>query len=203
MIALNSITDYIGAFYLHLRAMVSTNKRESILTTKKMFVVAVIFVLFSTLAMAQDSDQTKPELSKEQINELIKAFSRSARMDGVVLNFVLLNSKTIDALFQGSNRYSMRARANSATIFLIQGVPVKDVNLDPQFEVEQNGKTFKGEAINMQNLEARYVLKGARIAGLLQLSEKIDVTQPFKIKGAQIDSAEFKLSEDAIKLLAD
>lgn len=203
VIALNSNKDYIDAFYLHLRAMVSANKRENILTTKKMFVVAVIFVLFSTLAIAQDSDETKPELSKKQINELIKEFSRSARMDGVMLSFVLLNNKTIDALFQGSNRYAMRARANSATTFLIQGVPEKDINLDPQFEVEQNGKTFKGKAINMQHLETGYVLKGARITGLLQLSDKIDVTQPFKIKGTQIASADFKLSEDAIKLLAD
>jgi hypothetical protein len=203
VIALNSNKDYIDAFYLHLRAMVSANQKENILAIKKMFVIAAIFALFSTLAAAQDSSQTEPALSKEQINKLIKAFSRSAMMDGVILSFVLLNDKTVDALFQGDSRYAMRARANSATTFLIQGVPEKDITLDPQFEVEQNGKTFKGKAINMQNLEAGYVLKGARITGLFQLGEKIDVTQPFKIKGAQIASAEFKLSEDAIKLLTN
>jgi hypothetical protein len=183
--------------------MVSANQKENILATKKMFVIAAIFALFSTLAVAQDSSQTEAELSKEHMNELIKAFTRSARMDGVILSFVLLNDKTIDALFQGNSKYAMRARANSATTFLIQGVPEKDITFDPQFEVEQNGKTFKGKAINMQNLEAGYVLKGARITGLFQLGEKIDVTQPFKIKGAQIASAEFKLYEDAIKLLTN
>ena len=42
--------------------------------------------------------------------------------------------------------------------------------------------------------------KGTRISGLVQLSQKIDVTQPFKIKGAKNAFAEFKLSKGAIKL---
>jgi len=182
---------------------VSANQKERILVIKKMFVSAVLFALFSTLMMAQDSGQANPEMSKEQVNELIKAFSRSVKIDGVVLSFVLLNNKTVDALFQGSSKYAMRARANAATTFLVQGVPEKDITLDPQFDVEQDGKTFKGESISMKNLEAGYVLKGATISGLLQLSEKIDMTRPFLIKGAQIGSAEFKLSKDAIELLAE
>jgi len=155
------------------------------------------------MTMAQDVVQAEPEMSKEEMNELIKAFTRSAKMNGVTLNVVLLNNKTVDALFQGSGKYAMKARANAATTFLVQGVPDKDITLDPQFEVEQNGKTFKGTTISMQNLEAGMVLRGAPISGLFQLSEKIDVTQPFKIGGSQIATAEFKLSEDAIKLLAN
>jgi hypothetical protein len=183
--------------------MVSANQKENILAIRKIFVITVLIALFGIPAMAQDSDQTAPELSKEQMNEIIKAFTRPARMDGVILNFVLLNNKTVDALFQGSGKYAMRARANAATTFLVQGVPEKDITLDPQFEVEQDGKTFKGETVSMKNLEAGRVLKGAPITGLFQLSEKIDVTQPFKIKGIQIASAEFKLSKDAIRLLAN
>jgi hypothetical protein len=173
------------------------------LIIKKAFVIGAIFALFSTMMVAQDSVQTEPQMSKEEMNELIKAFTRSAKMDGVILSFVLLNNKTVDALFQGSGKYAMRARANSATTFLVQGVPDKDIKLDPQFEVEQNGKTVKGNTISMQNLEAGMVLKGALISGLFQLSEKIDVTKPFKIRGAQIAEGEFKLSEDAIKLLTN
>ncbi len=170
---------------------------------KKILVIAAIFALFGTMTMAQDSFQTELKMSKEEMNELIKAFTRSTKMDGVILNFVLLNNKTVDALFQGSGKYAMKARANSATTFLVQGVPDKDIALDPQFEVEQNGKTFKGTTISMQNLEAGMVLKGAPISGLFQLSEKIDVTQPFKISGTQIATGEFKLSEEAIKLLTN
>jgi hypothetical protein len=183
--------------------MVSANPKEFILIFKKVFVIAAVFALFSTMMIAQDSVQTEPQMSKEEMNELIKAFSRSAKMDGVILSFVLLNNKTVDALFQGSGKYAMRARANSATTFLVQGVPDKDISLDPQFEVEQNGKTFKGTTISMQNLEAGMVLKGTLISGLFQLGEKIDVTKPFKIRGAQIAAGEFKLSEDAIRLLTN
>jgi len=188
---------------LNLRAMVSANQKERILAIKKMFVIAVIFTLFSTIIMAQDSSQTKPEMSKEETNELIQAFTRATEMDGVILSFVLLNNKTVDALFQGNSKYAMRARANAATVFLVQGVADKDVTLDPQFEVEQDGKTFKGEVINIKKLEAGMVLKGVEITGLFQLSEKMDVTQPFKISGTQIATAEFKLSKEAIELLAN
>lgn len=180
-----------------------TYQKENILAIKKVLIITAAFALFSTMTMAQDSGQTEPEMSKEEMNELIKAFTRSAKMDGVILNFVLLNNKTVDALFQGSGKYAMKARANSATTFLVQGVPDKDISLDPQFEVEQNGKTFKGTTISLQNLEAGMVLRGAPISGLFQLSEKIDVTQPFTITGTQIDAGEFKLSKDAIKLLTN
>lgn len=181
----------------------STYQKENILAIKKVLIITAVFALFSAMTMAQDSGQTEPEMSKEEMNELIKAFTRSTKMDGVILNFVLLNNKTVDALFQGSGKYAMKARANSATTFLVQGVPDKDISLDPQFEVEQNGKTFKGTTISLQNLEAGTVLRGTPISGLFQLSEKIDVTQPFTITGTQIAAGEFKLSEDAIKLLTN
>jgi hypothetical protein len=188
---------------VNLGTIMSTYQRENILIIRKMFVIAAIFALFTTMTMAQDSVQAEPEMSKEEMNELIKAFTRSAKMDGITLSFVLLNNKTVEALFQGSSKYAMKARANSATTFLVQGVPDKDIRLDPQFEIEQNGKIFNGTTISIQNLEAGMVLRGATISGLFQLSEKIDVTQPFKIGGSQIATGEFKLTEDAIKLLTN
>jgi len=183
--------------------MVSTYQKERILATRKILIIAVIFVLFSTMTLAQNSSQTEPKMSKGQINELITAFSRNVKMDGVKLSFMLLNNKTVDAMFQGDSRYAMRARANSATTFFIQGVTDKLISLNPKYEVEQNGKTFKGEAINMKNLQTGWVASGTTITGLFRLSEKIDVTQPFKIKGDQISSTDFELTEDAIKLLSN
>jgi hypothetical protein len=178
-------------------------RKERILAIKKNFAIAILFALFSSLIIAQDADQMEPALSAEEKSVLIKEFSRSAEMDGLILNFVLLNNKTIDALFSGSGKYSMRARANAVTTFYVQGVPDKKISFDPRFVVEQDGKTFKGEAINMKNLETGAVQKGTRIAGLIQLGEKIDVTQPFKIKGTNNAAAEFKLSKEAIELMTN
>jgi hypothetical protein len=173
------------------------------LATKKNLIIVALVTLLSTPLMAQEENQAAPEQSATQKTAILKEFTRAAKMDGIILNFVLLNNKTIDLLFTGEGKYAMRARANTATTFFVQGVPQKDISFDPQFVVEQDGKTFTGKAINMSNLQAGKVAKGARIAGLIQLSQKIDLDKPFKIKGAQNSSIEFKLSKKAIELMQD
>jgi hypothetical protein len=168
---------------------------------KKCLVIAAMCVLLGATALAQDANQAAPEMSSAQKSSLIKEFSRTAKVDGVLLNFVLLNNKMIDALFSGDSRYSMRARANASTTFYVWGTPDTDISLKPRFVVEQNGKKFTGEVINIKNFEVGTVTRGTRISGLIQLSEKINVTQSFKIKGAFDGAAEFKLSAAAIKHL--
>ena len=128
-------------------------------------------------------------------------FIRTVRLDGITLSFVLLNDKTVNFLFSGDGKNSIRAQANNATMFFVQGIAEKDLVFDPEFEVTQDGKTFPGEAVNLKNLQTGPLAKGTRISGLIHLSQKIDVMQPFKIKGAKNAIAEFKLSKGAIKLL--
>jgi hypothetical protein len=163
--------------------------------------MVLLFTLWGAVLIAQETNQAVPEQTAEQKTAILKEFTRSAKMDGIMLNFVLLNNKTVDALFSGDGKYAMRARANVATTFYVQGVPQKDITLDPQFVVEQDGETFSAKTISISNLAAGAVSKGARISGLIQLSQKIDVDKPFKIKGAKNATAEFNLSTKAIKLL--
>jgi hypothetical protein len=171
------------------------------LTSRRNLVVAVLLALSSAVLMAQDSAQAVPEQSAAQRSAILKEFTRAAKMDGVTLSFVLLNNKTVDVLFTGEGRYSIRARANGATTFYVQGVPQKDITFDPHFVVEQDGKTFDGVAINISNLKAGDVAKGDQIRGLIQLSQKIDISKPFKIKGVQNVSADFNLTREAIRHL--
>jgi hypothetical protein len=168
---------------------------------RKLWIFVALCILFGSLGWTQDSNQADPAQSTAQNAVTVREFTRTVKMDGMTLSFVLLNNKTVDVLFSGDSRYAMRAKANMATMFYVQGVPEKDITLNPQFEVQQDGKTFPGEAVNLKNLQAGPVAKGTRIAGLIQLSQKIDVTQPFKIKGEKNASAEFKLSREALKLL--
>jgi hypothetical protein len=171
------------------------------LVTKKSLLVVALCMLFSTVVLAQDATQAAPELSAAQKSALLKEFARSASVDGVVFNYVLLNNKTIDILFPGDAKYAMRARANVATMFFVQGLPSKDIaQFDPKFIIEQEGKSFEGENVNIRNLQAGALAKGTKIEGLIQLSQKIDVTHPFKIKSAR-NTTEFKLSQEAVKLL--
>jgi hypothetical protein len=158
-------------------------------------------VLFGAMVMAQDADQAAPEMSDAQKSTAIREFSRSATVDGIIFTFVLLNNKTVEALFSGDSKYAMRARANTSTTFYVQGTPAMDIRLNPRFVVEQDGKTIAGEVINIKNFQPGTIVRGTKIVGLIQLSEKIDVAQPFKIKGAREGSADFRLSKAAIKLL--
>jgi hypothetical protein len=187
--------------FLILRILESAILKESPLVTKRNLLVVVLFVLFSAVVMAQDANQAAPELTTSQKSTLIKEFARSANMDGIVLNYVLLNNKTIDILFPGDGKYAMRARANAATMFFVQGIPSKNLTqFNPKFIIEQNGKSFEGENVNIKNLQVGAVEKGSKIEGLIRLNQKIDVTQSFKIKSPASET-EFKLSDDAIKLL--
>lgn len=160
--------------------------------TKRLLMAFVICALSCTFAAAQDSADTM---------DVVKEFTLSAELDGMILNFVVLNDKTVDALFSGSGKYAIRARARASTMFFVQGVPEKDIDFNPDFEVRQDGKTIEGKPVNIKNLEAGPVAKGTRIEGLLQLSEKINLEKPFQIVDSQNAAAEFQLSPEAIKLM--
>jgi hypothetical protein len=172
-------------------------------TMKKLLIVTVIVLcaLSASVGMTQDSNPAASTKDSALTAGTIQQFIRTIRLDGITLSFVLLNNKTVDFLFSGDSKYSIRTRANIATMFFVQGIAEKDLVFDPLFEVVQDGKSFPGEAVNLKNLQTGPLAKGTRISGLVQLSQKINVIQPFTIKGAKYASAEFRLSPDAIKLL--
>jgi hypothetical protein len=166
---------------------------------KSLLVLAIICALIGSIALAQEASKTDSQAD----SVVLKEFVRSGKIDGVTFNFVLLNNRTVETLFQGSGKYAIRARANMATTFYVIARPDKDITLDTKFTVEQDGKEFSGEPINIQSFNAGPVAKGTQIGGLFQLSQKIDLTHPFKIKGANNSSIEFKLSTEALKLIAN
>jgi hypothetical protein len=131
-------------------------------------------------------------------SSVLKEFTRSGSIQGVTLSFVLLTDKTIDLLFKAPGKYAIRARANQATAFYVQGVPTKDIKLDNKFVVEQDGETFDGSSLNINNFEGGNVAKGKRIDGILQLDKKLNLSRAFKIKNAN-SSVEFKLSDATVK----
>jgi hypothetical protein len=167
--------------------------KETILVTKKVLIAVVVFALACALATAQDSNEK---------TELVKDFTLTADMDGLILNFVVLNNKTVDALFSGSGKYAIRARANASTVFYVQCVPDRDIDFHPEFRVEQNGFYIDAKTSSIKNFKAGPVAKGTRMEGLVQLSRKIDLAKPFKIVNTENDAAaEFQISEETLKLL--
>ena len=65
-------------------------------------------------------------------------------------------------------------------------------------KVEQKGKTFDGKPSSMKNFVAGKVPKGEQIQGLVELPEKLDLYEPFKVTVSG-KSVEFRLNEDDVR----
>jgi hypothetical protein len=160
---------------------------------KKALMLLLAILVLVGAAVAQSASTGSAD------NSVIQPFMRSAKTDGLVLNFVLLNNKTVDALFQAPGKYAMRATANQATTFYVQGTPEKDIKLDTNFSVEQNGHKINCKIANIKNFAPGNVAKGELINGLLQLESKLEIEQPFTIVSPS-GNVEFKLTAEALQM---
>lgn len=157
-----------------------------------------VCIILTVLTMAQE--QTPAEGAKPDPS-ILKQFTRTGSVSGVMMSFVLVNDKTVEVLFSGPSKYSLRARARMGTLFYVQGTPEKDIDqLSMKYTMEQDGATVEGTPLNIKNFEGGAVAKGNRIDGLLQFEKKLDPSHPFKIRNAKT-TVEFKLSQDAVKLM--
>ncbi len=165
---------------------------------KRFAAIVVVSTVIASFSFAQESNPSQAPSTNNQA--LLKEFTRAIKTDGYVLNFVLLNDKTVDVLFQAPGKYAMRARANQATTFYVQAMPDKDIAIETKFVAEQDGETISGSSLNIKNFDGTKVAKGTRVDGILQLDKKLNLAHPFKIVGAH-GSVEFKLTEEAMKLM--
>ncbi|HSW39887.1 MAG TPA: hypothetical protein VLL97_10380 [Acidobacteriota bacterium] len=169
---------------------------------KRSLAVAVLFALSGALLVSGGA-QEAPEATKAEKSNLLQEFTRSMSAEGITFDYILLNKETIDILFPEVQRPAMRARANAGTMFFIQGVPTRNIlQFDPRFTIRQGGESYEGTVINIMNLKAGVLERGARLQGLLQLGSKIDVTQSFTISFSTA-TTEFRLSDNAIRILAN
>ena len=87
-------------------------------------------------------------------------------------------------------------------MFYVQGVPEEDMDFNPSFRFEQNDFLIDAKTQNIKNFKAGPVAKGTKMEGLVQLSRKIDLAQPFKIVDPSNDaSAEFQFSLETLDLI--
>ena len=166
---------------------------------KSLLILAIAGAMSVPVAPAQRDQGLNWRSDTPPRSQIIEGFERSARINGINFRFILLNNDTVESLFQGAGKYSIRARANMTTVFYVGGRPERDAVLNTAFFVEQDGKVYTGEVINIQNFKSGLVTGGTKIDGLLQLSEKIDVTRPFAIKGPGNFSLAFELSPKALR----
>jgi len=133
---------------------------------------------------------------------VLAEYMRPIKYDGLTLNVLLVNNRTVEVLFQAPTKYSMRARANQQTVLYIQGTPSKDFNLTTAFTIEQDGETLTGKSTSIKNFVDGKVAPGQRIDGIVEFPKKIDISKPFTVKNGTAGSVQFVLTADAIKALA-
>lgn len=168
--------------------------RRFVLFIKRLLAIFAISVTSLCALPADDSAGDK---------ELLQKATFTVETNGAKLNFVLLNEKTVEVLFSGSSKYSMRARANLSTVFYVDGTASKALVFNPKFEVVQNGRIMSAKSISIKNFEQGPLEKGARIQGLLELGQKLNLYQPFKLKDPKHEFAEFQYDWDALESMKD
>ena len=131
--------------------------------------------------------------------KMIQAFSAQARPDWGNLQVVLLNDRTVEALFGSSPaKAAFRTKARMTSVFFVQGTVNKEFELKPEVSVTQKGETLTGKVTSMKNFAAGKVAKGEQIQGLVELPKKIDLYEPFKVTvGGQ--NVDFNLNDDDVR----
>ena len=165
--------------------------KEQYIVMKKILALLVLAVC-ALPAVAGAQSATDPA-------KMVQVFSNALKVDGATLQVVILNDRTVEALFpQSPAKAALRTKGRMTTVFFFQGAVTKDFEFDPAMKVEQKGKTFDGKASSMKNFTAGKIAKGQQIQGMVELPEKLDLYEPFKITLSG-KTVEFRLNEDDVR----
>lgn len=131
--------------------------------------------------------------------KMVQAFSSQARPEWGNLQVILLNDRTVEALFGTSPaKAAFRTKARMTSVFFIQGTVNKEFELKPEVTVTQKGETLTGKVTPMKNFTAGKVAKGEQIQGLVELPKKLDLYESFKVTvGGQ--AVDFNLNDDDVR----
>ena len=154
--------------------------------------LAFLVVAVSALPIvvgAQQADNAK----------MLQMFSSQTRTDWGNLQVILLNDRTVEALFGTSPaKAAFRTKARMTSVFFVQGTANKDFEFKPEVTVEQKGETLTGKVTPMKNFAGGKVAKGETLQGLVEFPKKLDLYQPFKVNvGGQ--NLDFRLNQDDVR----
>ncbi len=155
-------------------------------------VLALLVVAACTLPVLVAAQQVDNQ-------KMLQAFSAQSRPEWGNLQVVLLNDRTVEALFGTSPaKAAFRTKARMTSVFFIQGTANKDFELKPDVTVTQKGETLTGKVTPMKNFVAGKVKKGDQLQGLVELEKKLDLYEPFKVMvGPQ--AVDFNLNDDDVR----
>jgi hypothetical protein len=142
-----------------------------------------------------------PVFAAQQVDnaKMLQIFSAQARPDWGSLNVILLNDRTVEALFGASPaKAAFRTKARMTSVFFVQGTANKEFEFKPEVTVTQKGETLTGKVTPMKNFAGGKVAKGEQLQGLVELPKKLDLYESFKVTvGGQ--AVDFNFNEDDIR----
>ena len=140
-------------------------------------------------------------VSAQQVDngKMLQAFSAQGRADWGNLQVVLLNDRTVEALFGTSPaKAAFRTKARMTSVFFIQGTANKEFELTPDVTVTQKGETLTGKVTPMKNFAGGKVSKGDQIQALAELPKKLDLYETFKVTVGDT-TVDFNLRDDDVR----
>jgi hypothetical protein len=156
---------------------------------KRAIAVAIVGLFLASLAVAQDQ------------RELVKEFTKAEYFGGTKLSFMLLTDKTIDLLFKGPSKDTIKAKTETGTSFYVSGTAEKKLNLDTKFMLVQGEEKFNGSVLeNIQNFADGDIAKGTKVSGIIQFDKKINLSKFFSIRNSS-GNVDFKFSDLAIRTI--
>jgi len=156
---------------------------------KVLTLIAVAACVLPVVTGAQQVDNAK----------MLQMFSAQARPDWGNLQVILLNDRTVEALFGSSPaKAAFRTKARMTSVFFVQGTANKEFELKPEVTVTQKGETLAGKVTPMKNFAGGKVSKGEQIQGLVELPKKLDLYESFKVTVGG-HSVDFNLNDDDIR----
>ena len=85
--------------------------------------------------------------------KMLQIFSAQQRTDWGNLQVIVLNDRTVEALFgQSPAKAAFRTKARITSVFFVQGTVNKEFQLKPDVNVIQKGETIAGKITSMKNL---------------------------------------------------
>ncbi|RPI57265.1 MAG: hypothetical protein EHM55_02435 [Acidobacteria bacterium] len=131
--------------------------------------------------------------------KMVQMFSAQSRTGWGNLQVIVLNDRTVEALFGTSPaKAAFRTKARMTSVFFVQGTANKEFELKPDVAVVQKGETVAGKVTSMKNFAGGKVAKGEMVQGLVELPKKIDLFEPFKVTVGG-DSVDFRLNADDVR----
>jgi hypothetical protein len=132
--------------------------------------------------------------------KMLQIFSAPLKTDGGTFQVIILNDRTVDAIFANSPaKAAFRTKARMTGLFFVQGTANKDFDFKPDATIVQKGESLEGKSTAMsKNFVAGKIAKGDKVQGLIEFPKKIDLFEPFKFT-MNGQTVEFRLNEDDVR----